>query len=154
MGSSQTLQHRFKRLGLGLLRPSEGLLALQKSMNGLGNNHTEIQRDLDFFDFGYYGVITPATDRPLGKFHPIYSEVTISKGAASNQSVIQEVDSTKTQERVLSQIKSTFEAIIGIETDINSPLIESGLDSLGAVEFRSSLSQMFGIELSPTLVFD
>lgn len=36
----------------------------------------------------------------------------------------------------------------------DAPLMDSGLDSLGAVEFRSSLEARLSVQLPPTLVFD
>lgn len=40
----------------------------------------------------------------------------------------------------------------GVAAD--APLMDSGLDSLGAVEFRSSLEASLSVQLPPTLVFD
>jgi hypothetical protein len=37
---------------------------------------------------------------------------------------------------------------------VDAPLMDSGLDSLGAVEFRSSLEARLSLQLPPTLVFD
>ena len=37
---------------------------------------------------------------------------------------------------------------------MDTPLMESGLDSLGAVELRNSLANRFSIELPPTVTLD
>lgn len=46
------------------------------------------------------------------------------------------------------------ERIVGTAVDMKEPLMEAGLDSLGALELRRELSTALGVELMPTLVFD
>jgi acyl carrier protein len=44
--------------------------------------------------------------------------------------------------------------ILGKEVAINEPLIDAGLDSLGAVELRDAVNVAVGMELPSTVVFD
>lgn len=52
-------------------------------------------------------------------------------------------------------IKRIVESIIGQQINDDQPFMESGLDSLGAMELRNSIADTFGINNLPgTLVFD
>ena len=56
---------------------------------------------------------------------------------------------------VAAVIRTLSQEVLGSQVSADSPLMESGLDSLGAVEFRNQLSEeLGGIELPETLVFD
>ena len=44
--------------------------------------------------------------------------------------------------------------IIGTQVSIDAPLMSVGLDSIGATELSTRLSERLKTELSPTLVFD
>ena len=44
--------------------------------------------------------------------------------------------------------------MLGAAPNGNQPLMEAGLDSLGAVDLRNALSNAFGVELPPTATLD
>ncbi len=44
--------------------------------------------------------------------------------------------------------------LLGAEISIATPLMEAGLDSIGAVEMRNAVNDKYGIELPATIMFD
>ena len=44
--------------------------------------------------------------------------------------------------------------LLGQATGIDEPLMEAGLDSIGAVELRNSVATKYGIDLPATITFD
>eukprot|EP00929_Paragymnodinium_shiwhaense_P103930 TRINITY_DN67796_c0_g2_i1.p1 TRINITY_DN67796_c0_g2~~TRINITY_DN67796_c0_g2_i1.p1 ORF type:complete len:335 (-),score=32.45 TRINITY_DN67796_c0_g2_i1:19-900(-) len=56
---------------------------------------------------------------------------------------------------IKEKLLNTAEAVLGAGADIwDSPLMDSGIDSLSSVEFRNRLSEDFGVSLPQTLIFD
>jgi acyl carrier protein len=53
-----------------------------------------------------------------------------------------------------SQVAMVVEQMLDRPVDANQPLMEAGLDSLGAVDLRTALGARFGIELPATVTFD
>ena len=45
-------------------------------------------------------------------------------------------------------------SVLGTEPGLEQPLMEAGLDSLGAVELRNGLATRFAMELPATVTFD
>lgn len=55
---------------------------------------------------------------------------------------------------VKSKVAEVVRRMLGDSITEDQPLMEAGLDSLGAVELRSSLAIAFGLDLPATLTFD
>jgi acyl carrier protein len=53
---------------------------------------------------------------------------------------------------IAAEVSSAVAAVVGRQLEQESSLMESGLDSLGAVELRNSLAASFDMELPATLV--
>jgi len=51
-------------------------------------------------------------------------------------------------------IQDAVQSVLGRAVDVDVPLMEAGLDSLGTVELKNALESTCGIELPSTLVFD
>ena len=52
------------------------------------------------------------------------------------------------------QVAAVVQQVIGSSPDSHQPLMEAGLDSLGAVELRNALSSAFAVELPATVTLD
>ena len=55
---------------------------------------------------------------------------------------------------IRAQVSAVVEGMLGAAVAPNQPLMEAGLDSLGAVELRTSLCASFTVDLPATVVFD
>ena len=54
----------------------------------------------------------------------------------------------------LQELKAVIEGILGASIASDAPLMEAGLDSIGAVEVRNAVASKFGVELPATVTFD
>jgi len=58
------------------------------------------------------------------------------------------------QAGVTAGVAATVASVMGREAAPTQPLMEAGLDSLGAVELRNALAARFGVELPATVTLD
>jgi len=55
---------------------------------------------------------------------------------------------------VAGEVLTILRALVGTEVGPDEPLMDAGLDSLSAVEFKNAVEGRMGVELSATVVFD
>ena len=59
-----------------------------------------------------------------------------------------------TPQQVQGQVQQVVQSMLGASIGADQPLMEAGLDSLGAVELRNLISRQFSTELPATIMFD
>ena len=58
------------------------------------------------------------------------------------------------QRDIQAGVAAVVKQVLGTVPDADQPLMEAGLDSLGAVELRNALTAQFAIQLPATLIFN
>merc|ERR1712061_877472 len=77
-------------------------------------------------------------------------------GGGMAQSVVAEKPKGLNAEMVQQTVQEMAKAAIGLDDAVylDSPLMDSGMDSLTAVSFRNGLQQNLGVKLPSSLMFD
>lgn len=163
MASKETTA-RVERLGMGMIAPARGLAALASALGGgagspvVGANPflwdrfipRLKQRTQLFEEFAHLAALAagPAKAAAGGHAAAAASSAGQQPGSAAAAAV------GLTLEAVGEQVAAAVVSVLGSTVPPTASLMESGLDSLGAVELRNSLGKQFGLELPATLTFD
>ena len=151
---------RFERAGLGMMSPAAGLAALSSVLTGCGANVIAARINWPrLMAVSAAAATAPifATFRPTpasdsGDALPTSSEAIPQVPGPAATRVAPQAMVSKTV--VQKQLQDIVAGMLGPGITVDAPLMESGLDSLSAVELRNNLSGLFGAPLPATITFD
>ena len=157
---------RFERVGLGLIPPAAGLAALSSALQGSsarferGANIVAARVDWPRL----MAASKAAAAAPIfASFRPqpaaqVADTLTASDAAAPDSVVPMRTlgapARSLSKAAVQMQLQDIVAGMLGPGLSVDAPLMESGLDSLSAVELRNNLSGLFGAPLPATVTFD
>ena len=155
---------RMEQMGLYMLTPSEGLFALQ-SIAGRVCGGCGCLDTMTWSSHAQVAVQRFMWDRFLSRMTHVPALFSNMQDSASLGSVLEAQSSSSKLEGHVStmtldadvlqhKVKEAVHAVVGHEVSPDDPLMAAGLDSLGAMELRSSLEQSLGVDLPGMLIFD
>ena len=156
-GGGVDILKRFERLGLGVLRPAEGLGVLKDVALARICSNVLAASPFDWRVMAHH-VKPSATDlfvEMLPKISGVPQQRSMD-GAARTPSIAAAGISTvvsldEVQRRVLGVVAGMID---DGDIQLHDPLMESGIDSLGAIELRNTLASEFSVTLPATFMFD
>jgi len=140
MAADPAVNARIQAGGVGLISLEQGILAFQATLQPQVT--------------GVISLVVLTWSKFLGvlpEVPPLLANYTSRKVAKSG--VAAEAGGEK-KLVTLDMIQETLKSTTGSEVDPDAPLMESGLDSLGAVELGNQLQTQSGMTLPSTLIFD
>lgn len=176
MAANTVVAQRVKRSGMGLISPTAGLSALQNTIiTGMAYRlpctiavalvdwHVLLNGKSSTVPKVFEEVMTEQGfpyRQSQHSMHPAVNAVqqhqaTDHRGCkVVRESKHAQHPSVLSIENVQPAVEELVSSILGQRVATMLPLMEAGLDSLGAIRLRSALATKFGMELSPTVIFD
>lgn len=158
MASGETAA-RVERMGMALVAPEVGMAALQgvvacpAAAPVVGANPFSWPRFLQRLQPRQRTQLFEAFASPAAAAAPGASLAATAGGAAAGPARTSGIAAVS-REAVAEQVAAAVAAVLGAPVAPTASLMEAGLDSLGSVELRNSLSKQFGLDLPATLTFD
>ncbi len=179
-GGDASTAARLARMGMPLITPSQGLAALASVMQGCSVQQPQRDAVTAAISFKWDAFMSNLLPGQPG----IFAEFESLAGSAGSAGAAQPLEAEKKKlikpkkvsaSRVMAkraqqapeaqkpaavsalisqQVAAAVASVLGVSVAADASLMESGLDSLGSVELRNSLSQQFEVELPATLTFD
>ena len=107
------------------------------------------------FDHPSTAAIAAFLSSRMSMAHPsIPSRPAAAASTAAGRPVGTPHSATPGKDDVMSIILETLQELVGLQVQPMQPLMDAGLDSLGTVELRSSLSSRFSLDLPATVIFN
>ncbi len=176
-GGDASTAARLARMGMPLITPSQGLAALASVMLGCSVQQPQRGAVIAAISFKWDAFMSNLPpDQPgifaefetpagsAGAAQPLEAEkkklIKLKKVSASTAMAKRAQQAPEAQKPavvsalILQQVAAAVASVLGVSVAADASLMESGLDSLGSVELRNSLSQQFEVELLATLTFD
>lgn len=170
MAATDAVAQRVKRSGMGMIEPSAGLSVLstitvcslpspitamlvkwKMLLNGKSEQTLQFFDELLPVDRSAKPKSTWRT-KQLGALQCQKTEVLSIEAKQQARQMGQTL--SLSIETVQSAVEELVGSILGQAVDPTLPLMEAGLDSLGAIELRNAIVTKFGVELTPTVIFD
>ncbi len=163
----------FQKAGLGVVQPASGLAALAQALatTHRGTSHAATLVAVPFIfsristlDMPFRSLFElwrPAPTQaptvqptPSPTFNPLQAPPDTASPAEGPPQGANAMASLRSAEDMAADIRQIIARTLGKSVDDAEPLMEAGLDSLGAVELRTSLANTFGLDLPATITFD
>ena len=148
---------RLERMGMGSLDEDHGLSALHHMLKQL-SGHAVVTANP--FDWSRFLAQMPAVPAFVSEFEYLLEAVdasgTLGDAAKMQAAGLKHVHlgAEERKQQLERELMEVVRGVVGPDAQANDPLMEAGLDSLGAVELKNAIDTTVGIELPGTLVFD